>query len=239
MDMGVAAESEEQCMAREALAKVVHDQQAEMEAKAKADQEAQGQLPPPPFRPLAEQSFMQYMQFMQETQNKFMQELMGQIGAGRVPEARRVSLCDFLNTKPFPFASAVEPMDAEDWLINMERKLKAVGANDEEKVRYATHLLSGPAASWWEHEVTLQPPKKVFTWEEFKEKFRTFHVPDSVVELKRRKFEDLKQGSSTMMSYIKEFTRLSRYASDEVSTDTKRVKRFLRGLDSYAAVVGI
>jgi hypothetical protein len=59
-----------------------------MEAKAKADQEAQAHLPPPPFRPLAEQSFMQYMQFMQETQNKFMQELMGQVGAGRVPEAR-------------------------------------------------------------------------------------------------------------------------------------------------------
>jgi hypothetical protein len=50
MDMGVAAKSKEQRMAREAQAKTVHDQQAKMEAKAKADQEAQGQLPPPPFR---------------------------------------------------------------------------------------------------------------------------------------------------------------------------------------------
>jgi hypothetical protein len=114
MDMGVAAESEEQRMAQEAQAKAMQEQQAEMEAKAKADQEAQGNLPPPPSRPLAEQSFMQYMQFMQETQNKFMQELMGQIGAGRVSEARGVSLADFLNAKLFPFASAVEPMDAED-----------------------------------------------------------------------------------------------------------------------------
>jgi hypothetical protein len=54
MDMVVAAKSEEQHMAQEAQAKVVHDKQAEMEAKAKADQEAQGQLPPPPFRTLAE-----------------------------------------------------------------------------------------------------------------------------------------------------------------------------------------
>jgi hypothetical protein len=38
-----------------------------MEAKAKVDQENQAHLPPPLFRPLAEQSFMQYMQFMQET----------------------------------------------------------------------------------------------------------------------------------------------------------------------------
>jgi hypothetical protein len=56
------------------------------------------------------------------------------------------------------------------------------------------------------------------------------------VELKRREFEDLKQGNSTMMSYIKEFNRLSHYASDEVSTDTRRVKRFLRGLDPYVAM---
>jgi hypothetical protein len=215
--------------------KAEQDHQAEMEAKAKADQEAQEPVPPP-FKPLAEQSFMQYMQFMQETQNKFMQELLGQVGAGRVPKARGISLSDYLNAKPFPFTSAVEPMDAEDWLTDTERKMKAVGANDEEKICYATHLLSGPAASWWDNEVTLQLPKKVFTWEEFKEKFRTFNVPDSIMELKRREFEDLKQGTSTMMNYIKEFNRLSRYASDEVSTDAKRVKRFLRGLDPYAAM---
>jgi hypothetical protein len=127
-------------------------------------------------------------------------------------------------------------MDAEDWLMGTEIKLKAVGANDEEKVRYVVHLLSGPAAAWWDNEVTLQHLEKVFSWEEFKEKFRTFHVPESVVELKRQEFEDLKQGSATMMDYIKEFTRLSRYASDEVSTNNKRMKRFLRGLDPYAAM---
>jgi hypothetical protein len=46
-------------------------------------------------------------------------------------------------------------MDAEDWLMDTERKLKAIGANDEEKVCYAIHLLSGLAASWWDNEVTL------------------------------------------------------------------------------------
>jgi hypothetical protein len=63
----LAAEAEEQCLAQEAQTKAMNDQQAELEAKAKVDQEAQALLPPPPFRPSAEQSFMQYMQFMQET----------------------------------------------------------------------------------------------------------------------------------------------------------------------------
>jgi hypothetical protein len=61
------------------------------------------------------------MQFMQETQNKFMQELMGHVGVGRVLEVRGVSFSDFLNAKPLPFASAVEPMDVEDWLMDTEK----------------------------------------------------------------------------------------------------------------------
>ena len=39
-----------------------------------------------------------------------------------------------------------------------------------------------------------------------------------------------------MMKYIREFSVLSRYAYDEVNTDAKRIKRFLRGLDPYAAM---
>jgi hypothetical protein len=73
MDMGLVIESEEQRVEREAKEKAEHDEQVEMEAKAKADQEAQEPLPPTPFKPLAKQSFMQYVQFMLETQNKLMQ----------------------------------------------------------------------------------------------------------------------------------------------------------------------
>jgi hypothetical protein len=47
--------------------------------------------------------------------------------------------------------------------MDTERKLRTVGFNDEEKVRYATYLLSGPVASWWENIVAVYPPKKVFT----------------------------------------------------------------------------
>ncbi|KAK1620598.1 hypothetical protein QYE76_026115 [Lolium multiflorum] len=46
------------------------------------------------------------------------------------------------------------------------------------------------SASWWENLVAVHPPDKVFTWEEFKKKFRDAHVPDSVVELKKREFEE-------------------------------------------------
>ena len=81
MDTGVEMETEQQRMEREA------------KEKADADTANQGTLPPP-MRPLMEQNFMQCMQMMQETQNKFMEELLGRENQ-RAPEGGGVSLFDF------------------------------------------------------------------------------------------------------------------------------------------------
>ncbi|KAK1614148.1 hypothetical protein QYE76_019665 [Lolium multiflorum] len=104
------------------------------------------------------------------------------------------------------------------------------GCNDLEKVRYATHLLCGPAASWWDNIIAVYPAEKVFTWEEFKRKFRESNVPESIVELKRREFESLEQKDKAILTYVREFSKLSRYAVEEVNTEDKKKKRFLRGL---------
>src|SRR4051812_11717986 len=124
-------------------------------------------------------------------------------------------------------------MDAKDWLADTERKLKTVGCNDDEKLRYAIHLLTGSTASWWENQLAMQQPGREFTWEEFKQRFREYHVSESVMELKRREFEELQQGYTSVMKYIREFSQLSRYAEDDVNTEEKRKKRLLHGLNPY------
>ncbi|KAK1629507.1 hypothetical protein QYE76_003822 [Lolium multiflorum] len=213
------------------------EQRIEREArqKAEADEAARTQFPPPP-PPMTQQNFVQYMQMMEERQrvtleqqNRFFQELLQQNRVER-HENQGVTLADFQNTKPISFAYAPEPMDAEDWLMDTERKLNTVGCNDQEKVRYATHLLCGPAASWWDNIVAVYPAEKVFTWEEFKRKFRESNVPESIVELKRREFESLEQKDNAILTYVREFSKLSRYAVEEVNTEDKKRKRFLRGL---------
>jgi hypothetical protein len=89
-------------------------------------------------------------------------------------------------------------------------------------------------AAWWDNIVAIHPPGRVFTWEEFKKKFREANVPESIMELKRREFENLAQNDKSIMKYVKEFTLLSRYASEDVNTDEKRKKRFMRGLHPMA-----
>jgi hypothetical protein len=131
-------------------------QRMENEAKAKEEAEAANRRPLPPLPQfLTQQDFVEYMRMSDErqrmfieNQSKLMQDMMDRNCEGRNEGVYGVSLADFLNTRPTPFASAPEPMDVEDWLLDMERKLKTVDCNDGEKIRYATHLLCGPAATW-------------------------------------------------------------------------------------------
>ncbi|KAK1686195.1 hypothetical protein QYE76_047043 [Lolium multiflorum] len=155
----------------------------EAREKEEADAAARAENAPPPPHPMMHPDFQQYMRSMeedrrryQESQSKNMQDFFTHVINDRGNEGKGVTLSDFQNARPLPFTSAPEPMDAEDWLMDTERKLKTVGCNDEEKIRYTTYLLSGPAASWWENLVAVHPDK-VFTWEEFKKKFRDAHVP--------------------------------------------------------------
>jgi hypothetical protein len=124
-------------------------------------------------------------------------------------------------------------MDAEDWLRDTERKLNIVVCSDDEKLRYVTYLLSGPTTTWWENLLAIQPSGIGITWTQFKQKFRETHVLDSIMELKRREFENLKQNDSPVMRYATEFSVLSCYVTDEVDIEEKRKKRFMKGLHPY------
>jgi hypothetical protein len=43
-----------------------------------------------------------------------------------------------------------------------------------------------------------------------------------VIRLKKKEFQDLKQGSMSVNEYITQLTQLSRYAPHEVETDEKK-----------------
>ncbi|KAK1615687.1 hypothetical protein QYE76_021204 [Lolium multiflorum] len=206
-----------------------------MEREAKQKEEAESsrdQFPPPPPPPMTQQNFVQYMQLVEERQrvtleqqNKFFQELLQQNRVER-PENQGVTLSDFQNPSLYLSHTRPSQWTPEDWLMDTERKLNTVGCNDQEKVRYATHLLCGPAASWWDNIVAVYPAGKVFTWEEFARKFRESNVPESIVELKRREFESLEQKDKAILTYVREFSKLSRYAVEEVNTEDKRRRGF-------------
>jgi hypothetical protein len=102
-------------------------------------------------------------------------------------------------------------------------------------VLLANHELSGPAADWWDAYVKAHEEPDSINWLEFIAIFCAHHVPQGVIKLKKKEFQDLKQGSMSVNEYVTKFTQLSRYAPHEVNTDEKKQECFLNGLNDGLA----
>jgi hypothetical protein len=86
---------------------------------------------------------------MQEQMLQTMQQtmvIMQAIQPQALPPPPRDRLEDFKRTKPPTFSHDVEPMDADDCLKSIKKKLQVVQCDNYEKVLLASHQLSGPTA---------------------------------------------------------------------------------------------
>jgi hypothetical protein len=93
-------------------------------------------------------------------------------------------LGDFQLTKPPTISHVVEPMEADDWVKSMEKKLQVVQCNNHEKVLLASHQLSRPAADLWDAYVEAHEESESINWLEFRAAFHAYHVPQGVIKLK-------------------------------------------------------
>jgi hypothetical protein len=82
----------------------------------------------------------------------------------------------------------MEPMDANDWLKSIEKKLQVMQCNNHEKVLLDSHQLFGPATDWWDAYVEAHEEPKSLNWPEFRAAFRACHVPQGVIKLKKNEF---------------------------------------------------
>jgi hypothetical protein len=153
----------------------------------------------------------------------------------QAPSPPRDRLGDFHGTKLPTFSHAADPMGADHWLKSVEKKLQVVQCSNCEKVLLASHQLSAPAANWWDAYVEAYKEPESINWPEFRASFRAHHVPQGVIMLKKKEFQDLKQGSMSVNEYITKFTQLSCYTLHEVDTDEKKQECFLNGLNDGLA----
>jgi hypothetical protein len=147
------------------------------------------------------------------------------------PPPHQSRLAEFLRTRPTTFSQAKDPMDAEDWLMGVEKKLMIAQCTDHKKVLFVVHQLYGTTANWWETYCNTHANVNTIIWNEFKAHFRTHYVPRGTMKLKRKEFTNLKQGGMTVNEYLNSFIQLSRYAPDDINTDEKKQDVFLSALN--------
>jgi hypothetical protein len=99
--------------------------------------------PPPPPLPTLEQVLTMQAQILQ-TKQQTMVNMHAQPQAPPPPPRDR--LRNFQCTKPSSFSHAMEPMDVDDWLKSVEKKLQVVQCNNRERVLLDSHQLFGLTA---------------------------------------------------------------------------------------------
>src|SRR3954468_10590428 len=130
---------------------------------------------------------------------------------------------------PPRFSEARDPLEADDWLEEIKKHFNANTIRPVDYVTFASFQLQGAAGSWYS---TYKDNKgdAVITWDEFVKDFRAAHIPSGLIKRKREEFLALRQGDRTVQEYNLAFVRLARYATEEVSTEAKRIARFRGGL---------
>ena len=102
-----------------------------------------------------------------------------------------VTLRDFLRMNPTQFHDAVSPLDADDWLCDVARELDSARVAAADYVTFATYLLKGSAAQWWDIHKATQAEGTVITWTNFKAAFRARYIPQGVMDRKKAEFRNL------------------------------------------------
>ena len=106
----------------------------------------QGEAPlplPPPFGDLAQAVSNQTL-ILEALANAL-------INKQQREQTRNDKLAAFLRTKPPTFAGSSNPLEADDWLRVIQRKLEPFECQDRDKVLLAAHQLTGTALAWWEN----------------------------------------------------------------------------------------
>ena len=104
----------------------------------------QGEVPLPPPPPLGDLSQIIHNQTL-------ILETMANALINKRPREHTMNdkLTAFLRTKPPTFAGSSNPLEADDWLCVIQRKLEPFECQDRDKVLLAAHQLTRTALAWW------------------------------------------------------------------------------------------
>ena len=122
---------------------------------------------PPPPPPLNPPSTEQILRMFEERRNNDLIEILrsvqAMVGQNGNENGHYSKLSDFQRTKPPSFSQIVDPLDADDWLRTIEKKLEIARTEGNDKVPFATHYLEGAAAIWWENTKAMWPADEEIT----------------------------------------------------------------------------
>ncbi|KAK2646729.1 hypothetical protein Ddye_021924 [Dipteronia dyeriana] len=128
----------------------------------------------------------------------------------------------FRRLHPLSFEGTTNPLDAEEWLRELEKVFTFINCTDDQKVISAVFMLKGDAGHWWEIQSNHLA--------RFREHFSQKYVLEELRNEKEAELIGLIQGSMSLVEYERKFEQLSRFAPYMIDTDQLKTNRFIGGL---------
>ncbi|XP_026398789.1 uncharacterized protein LOC113294619 [Papaver somniferum] len=191
-----------------------------------------GDVPPETDKESAENS-ANGNQMLAEAIRKMTESLLANKGSTSGPQVRDdfKVMDEFHKYKPAPFKGSPNPLDAENWLLEMEKRMELLEVEDRLRVKIAMYYLKDAAGHWWTVTKTKEGMQNL-TWNEFKELFLQKCFPVALKNAKILEFIQLDQEKEglSILEYDMRFEELSRYATDMVKTEHLKAIKYQKGL---------
>ncbi|GMN62992.1 hypothetical protein TIFTF001_032059 [Ficus carica] len=110
----------------------------------------------------------------------------------------------FRRMKVPEFEGLTDPIEADNWLMDIQVILDFMGLTEQERVLCASFALKKDARHWW---ITVQMHRNVaaMSWQEFVVEFKAMYYNREILAAQQDEFNSLKQGSMSVMEAVKKF----------------------------------
>ena len=141
-----------------------------------------------------------------------------------------MKLPEFSKLAPRFDGKSSDPMDAENWIMRVEKSFSAFEVPERMKMPLAEFQLDVVVDDWWKYEKANLP--EPVGWERFKVLFYKRFFPQSTRDLMLSQLWALKQGTRTVAEYEAELNRLVKFAPGGIRDDeATKMQKFRDGLN--------
>ncbi|XP_021985575.1 uncharacterized protein LOC110881701 [Helianthus annuus] len=122
---------------------------------------------------------------------------------------------------PLPYDGEIDPIACQRWISSTEAVFVRSRCEVEDQVMFATGLLQLQAKDWWDaHSKELGDDKvQTLTWQEFKEPFLKYHIPQSALDKIQEDFLCLRQKDETIDEITNKFLEKVKFCGEIAGTE--------------------
>ncbi|XP_024018880.1 uncharacterized protein LOC112090859 [Morus notabilis] len=130
----------------------------------------------------------------------------------------------FRRMKAPEFHGSTDPIEADNWLTDVQVDLNLMRLNDHEKVLCASYMLKKEARRWWQ-TVELKRNVDEMTWQDFIEEFNERYFNLDNMAAQEDEFNNFRQGNLSVVDAVQKFKQLARLCPHMVTSEREEVNQ--------------